>query len=465
MKKTTYLKNVLALLLLLFSLSGIAQNLVPFVPRYDEAIKGDMLLIGNSNLSVHRTNPYNYSGNNSRYNNEGSENRGRMVYVDIDSDGSTFNSSSADLDVPSDTNCYQVVYAGLYWSSVVEDPDSPKENIKFRTPESGSYLDLTGTQIYYQNSSNNRNSNTYVYYRDVTDILSALSNPEGTYTVANISTMTSAMMANDDGYNTEGLSAGWSLYVIYEDPLLPSKYITSFDGFTKIDNSSPNDQQSFLVDGFKTIPVGPVRAKYAFSALEGDRGWNGDYLEINGTRIGATTAGGTTIRPSNNFFNSSVSIIDPNTNAPMPFTDRNPASTNTLGFDAGIINIPNGDNRVIGNGDTSATIKLGTNTDIYYFYFNAFAIEIIAPNIVLTKIVEDLNGNNIGGQLVDLGDELNYVIGFQNVGNDDATNLIIRDILPQNIVFDPADLLLTNGVSVQSYTPATRELVFSVDND
>src|SRR5690606_744712 len=415
MKKTTYLKNVLALLLLLFSLSGIAQNLVPFVPRYDEAIKGDMLLIGNSNLSVHRTNPYNYSGNNSRYNNEGSENRGRMVYVDIDSDGSTFNSSSADLDVPSDTNCYQVVYAGLYWSSVVEDPDSPKENIKFRTPESGSYLDLTGTQIYYQNSSNNRNSNTYVYYRDVTDILSALSNPEGTYTVANISTMTSAMMANDDGYNTEGLSAGWSMFVIYEDPLLPSKYITSFDGFTKINNTGSDRTQSFLIDGFKTIPVGPVRAKYAFSALEGDKGWAGDYLEINSTRISATRADGPTrdrtIRPRDNFFNSSVSIIDPNTNAPTPFIDRNPASTNALGFDAGIINIHNGGNSIIGNGDTSATIKLGTNTDIYYFYFNAFAIEIIAPKIVLTKIVEDPAGNNIGGQLVNLGDELNYEIG------------------------------------------------------
>src|SRR5690606_26041168 len=114
-----------------------------------------------------------------------------------------------------------------------------------------------------------------------------------------------------------------------------------------------------------------------------------DYLEINNTRISATTAGGATIRPNNNFFNSSVSIIDPVTNAPMPFTTgRNPASLNTLGFDAGIINIPNPGNGLIANGATSANITLGTETDIYYFYFSAFAIEIIAPNIVLTKIVE-----------------------------------------------------------------------------
>src|SRR5690606_19999775 len=194
--------------------------------------------------------------------------------------------------------------------------------------------------------------------------------------------------------------------------------------------------------------------------------WSGDYVQINGTTIGATTSTGTTIRPTNNFFNSSVSIINPANNTPIPFTARNPASTNTLGFDAGIINIPNPNNNVIANGATSANIRLGTNTDIYYFYFSAFAIEIIAPKIVLTKIVEDVQGNDIGGQVVNLGDELYYTIGFQNTGNDNARDLIIRDVLPDNVVFNyPQDLgLLPNGVSVQSYNQATKELIFSVNN-
>ena len=460
MKKPTFSRVVFIALLLLMGLEIHAQNFVPFVPRYDQAIKGDMLLIGNNNLSVHKTNAY--TGNT---NNESSTHRDKMVYVDIDNDGTTFNSSSADLSIPSDTNCYQVVYAALYWTAVVKGT-SPMEDIKFKTPGSGNYQEITGERIYYQSSSDNQKSNAYVYYKDITNIISGLSNAEGTYTVANISSTNSAQM--NPKFNQEGLSAGWSLFVIYEDPLLPSKYITSFDGYTKIDNKGPvaDRGQTFNVDGFKTIPVGPVNAKYAFSALEGDKGWTGDFLEINGIRIGATTASGTTIRPTNNFFNSSVSIIDPVTNAPMLFTDRNPASSNTLGFDAGIINIPNAGNSVIGNGDTSATINLGTNTDIYYFYFNAFAIEIIAPKIVLTKIVEDLSGNNIGGQLVNLGDQLNYVLGFQNVGNDNATNLIIRDVLPQNIVFNyPTDIVhLPSGVTVQSYNATTREIIFKVDN-
>lgn len=397
-------------------------------------------------MGLHVSNPY--SGTNTN------DNLDAAVYVDIDGDANTFNSSSADLDVPSDDSCYQIVYAGLYWSAVVDGAE-PISDVKFKVP-GGSYVDITGTEIYYQNAANNNQSNTYAYYHDVTDMLTALSNPEGTYSVANISTLVGPKP------NSEGLSAGWSLFVIYEDPLLPSKYITSFDGFTKITSSI---NETFPVNGFNTIPTGPVRAKFAFATIEGDRRWTGDYLQLNGTTISVTNNAGTTIRPGNNFFNSTVSDIDPLTNTSQLFTNRTPNSPNTLGFDAGIINIPNPGNSLIANNATSANISLGSNLDIYYYYFSAFAIEIIAPNIVLTKIVEDEFGNNIGDQLVSLGAPLNYIIGFQNTGNDDATNFQIRDILPVNIIYNhPTDLVLPAGVTVASYNAVTRELIFDIDN-
>ncbi len=446
MKKPTYNnKSVFIILLLLMVSQTFAQNFVPFSLRYDEAIKGDMLLIGNSNVGLHVSDPYNGNNTNDRAN--------AAVYVDIDGDTNTFNSSSADLNVPNDASCYKIVYAGLYWSAVVNGP-TPIENIKFKVP-GGVYEDITGTRIYYQNAASNRRSNSYAYFHEVTDLLSALPNPEGTYTVGNISSLVGPKP------NSEGLSAGWSLFVIYEDPLLPSKYITSFDGFTKI-SSSVN--QTFPISGFRTIPTGPVRAKYAFSTIEGDRRWTGDYLELNNTRVSARNNAGTLIRNRNNFFNSTATIIDPVTNTPELLTAKNPNGSNTLGFDAGIINIPNAGNTVIANGATSAIITLGSNLDLYYFYFNAFAIEIIAPNIVLTKIVEDEFGVDIGGEVVDLGDELNYVIGFKNTGNDNATSLVIRDVLPINIVFNyPEDLgILPPGVT-HSYNAATRELIFNVD--
>ena len=444
MKKPTFFTISLVVMLLVMSFESVAQNLVPFTPRYDQAIKGDMLLIGNSNLGIHVSNPYNGSATN--------DNLNAAVHVDIDGDPTTFNSSSADLEVPSADSCYQIVYAGLYWSAVVNGAD-PISNVKFKVP-GGTYTDITGTQIYFQNAANNNNSNTYAYYHDVTSILASLPNPEGTYTVANISSMVGPRP------NAEGLSAGWSLFVIYEDPVLPAKYITSFDGFTKITSTI---NETIPISGFNTIPVGPVRAKFAFSTIEGDRQYTGDYLRINGTTISATNNAGTVIRPGNNFFNSTVSIIDPVTNTPELFNLRNPNSSNTLGFDSGILNLPNPGNSLIANNATSATIRLGSNLDIYYFYFSAFAIEIIAPNIVLTKIVEDDAGNNIGGQTVGLDQPLNYIIGFQNTGNDDATNFQIRDILPINIVFNyPTDLVLPAGVTVASYNPGTREIIFDI---
>ena len=201
MKKPTFSRLIFVVLLLLLGQQMFAQNLVPFSPRYDQAIKGDILLIGNSNVGLHVSNPYN--------GNQTNDNANAAVYVDIDGDPSTFNSSSADLDVPSDESCYQIVYAGLYWSAVVNG-DEPISDIKFKVP-GGSYMDITGTELYYQNAANNNNSNTYAYYHDVTSILATLPNPEGTYSVANISTLVGPKP------NSEGLSAGWSLFVVYED--------------------------------------------------------------------------------------------------------------------------------------------------------------------------------------------------------------------------------------------------------
>ncbi|RYF24918.1 MAG: hypothetical protein EOO42_04795 [Flavobacteriales bacterium] len=453
MRKPTINKVLLAIVFLLISHEFFGQTpVVPFKTRYDNSIKGDMLLIGNNILSQHKTNNYNTT---TTANNDISN----MVNVDIDTDNTTVNSSSADLIVPSTTGCYKIVYAGLYWSAVIKGTASI-DDVKFKVPGATAYENIKGTRIYYQNATNGK-TNSYACYADVTSLVSAQGT--GTYTVANVSTATGGRP------NEEGLSAGWSLFVVYEDPKLPSKYITSFDGFSII---SSTNNLTIPVSGFKTIPSGPVRAKYAFSAIEGDRPYSGDFLQINGSTIGATNNAGVAIRPSTNFFNSTVSYINTTTNTPELFTDRNPKSSNTLGFDAGILNIPNPANAanpggtVIKNGDTSANIRLGSNLDIYYFYFNAFAVDIIEPKIVLTKIVKNDKGVDIGGQNVTLGQKLNYEIGFQNTGNDNATSFTIRDQLPINIIFNyPADLgPLPTGVTVKSYDPATRNIVFNVAN-
>jgi gliding motility-associated-like protein len=423
-----------------------SQNYEPFTPRFNQDLKGDIVLIGNNILG-----PDNNAFNNNSVFNHNVD----MRYIDIDGDPSTFSSSSADLEIPN-PNCYRIIYAGLYWGAV-NPGNEPITDVKFKGPV-GDYNDIQGTIIYDANGNtvDGGDSFSYACFADVTDIVTSFGPGVdlGTYTVGNVSSA-EGETANFTPYNGTGQSAGWSLFVVYEDPTLPGKSITSFDGFSAISVPGGNPTLDIPVDGFRTIPApAPVRANFAFATLEGDSPILGDRLRLNG--ISLSTAD----RPASNFFNSSVTQL-----SALPVNNRVPNSTNTLGFDTGIIAIPNPGNSVIANDATSGTIRLETSGDTYFPYFFAFAVEIIEPNIVLTKIVEDDAGNNIGGQLVGLGSSLNYVIGFQNTGNDNATNFQIRDILPINIIFNyPEDLILPPGVSVASYNPATRELIFDIDN-
>ena len=446
MKRPTFSKITIIVSILFFGLQSYAQNYEPFTPRFDQDLKGDIVLIGNNILGPDN----NAFNDNSVYNHNVD-----MQYIDIDGDASTFSSSSADLEIPN-PNCYQIIYAGLYWGAV-NPGDEPITDVKFKGPVGG-YNDIQGTIIYDANGTtvDGGDSFSYACFADVTSIVTSFGSGVdlGTYTVANVSSALGET-ATFDPYNGTGQSAGWSLFIVYEDPTLPGKSITSFDGFSAISVPGNNPTLDIPVDGFRTVPApAPVRANFAFATLEGDSPILGDRLRLNGVSLS------TADRPVTNFFNSSVTRLDA-----TPVNNRVPNSTNTLGFDTGVIAIPNPGNSVIANDATSGVIRLETSGDTYFPYFFAFAVEIIEPDIVLTKIVEDDAGNDIGGQTVDLGASLNYVIGFQNTGNDNATNFIIRDVLPVNIIFNyPDDLVLPPGVSVVSYDPVTRELILSIED-
>ncbi|MEY8848989.1 T9SS type B sorting domain-containing protein [Psychroserpens sp. XS_ASV72] len=444
MKRPTFSKIVTISFIMLFGFGSFAQNYEPFTPRYDQDVRGDIILIGNNILG-----PDNNAFNDDSVYNHNVD----MQYIDIDGDPTTFSSSSADLEIPN-PNCYKIIYAGLYWGAV-NPGNEPITEVRFKGPV-GNYNDIQGTIIYNANGTtvDGGDSFSYACFADVTDIVTSLGTDLGTYTVANVSSGVGET-ANFSPYNGTGQSAGWSLFVVYEDPTLPGKSITSFDGFSAISVPGGNPTLDIPVSGFRTIPApAPVRANFAFATLEGDSPILGDRLRLNGVSLS------TADRPATNFFNSSVTQL-----SALPVNNRVPNSTNTLGFDTGVIAVPNPGNSVIANDATSGTIRLETSGDTYFPYFFAFAVEIIEPDIVLTKIVEDDAGNDIGGQLVDLGASLNYVIGFQNTGNDNATNFQIRDILPINIIYNhPTDLVLPPGVTVASYDPVTRELVFDIDN-
>ena len=95
-----------------------------------------------------------------------------------------------------------------------------------------------------------------------------------------------------------------------------------------------------------------------------------------------------------------------------------------------------------------------------------FRVDIIAPNIVLEKRVNTPGGVDITGQGVNLGQILDYVLTFDNIGNDDGLNYTIRDVLPVNVsppdgrsFFNSSDFTLPPGVTY-AFNSSTRESYF-----
>lgn len=67
-------------------------------------------------------------------------------------------------------------------------------------------------------------------------------------------------------------------------------------------------------------------------------------------------------------------------------------------------------------------------------------VRVYAPEILLENTSEDLGGMDINGQDLSLGSTFNYVLRFQNTGDDNAINYTIRDILPSNVTVDNIDI-------------------------
>ncbi len=470
-----FLKTVLCLIgICLIGLKGQSQD-VPFAPRLTDGgnsyinIKGDYTFLSNSVMNRVFSDG---TGVNTPYNGNGSNNSLHVEYVDIDSDPTTFNSSSSTLSVP---DCSQIYWAGLYWAGnydVERDGDHRSRyvhtytddsnhydvtSVKFRVP-GGSYIDLTADNnpdpvgdedAIIVDGYNTISNDPYVCYKNVTSHLQALADPDGEYFVANV--------RGTRGATSYG-AAGWTLVVIYENPTLTGKYISVFDGYEGVTTQSGNSTADITVSGFNTIPVGPVNARIGVSTLEGETSLSGDTFGIISNSSSSFTDITNAANPDDNFFNSTISEDGANV------TTRNINSTNAIGFDSDVFDLNNPGNSIIDNGDTSATLRLGTSGDWFASFLVTFGVEIIEPDIVLEKKVEDIGGTDITGQGVNLGQVLDYVLSFVNTGNDDATNYTIRDVLPANVTLDETTVTMPAGVTY-TYNAATREVVFSIPDN
>lgn len=354
-------------LIICFGISAFSQEGVTLKEKHKLYLKGNSILIGNNILGHHK--------NKALVEDDIPNDKVKMVYIDVDNDSSTFSSSEATIRKEFENP--KIAYAALYWSALYPfkkgvsktmgnriayqgrgNREDNVNDILFKTPN-GAYKNIKGEIIFDSFKTKSFEDNMpYVCYADVTSQLQEMSDIDGVYAVANVRAT--------EGQISGGGSAGWLLYIVYEDEAESLKYFTTYDGLREVNRNA--EEISF--EGFKNKEEGNIKTSIAISTLEGDRKIKSDAVSIFHEKSNSYDPLSNGLREENNFFNSSITIGD------KLFLNRNPNSTNTLGFDLLKMEIPNDDNNLFDNSTTSAKLKFETRADRFYLYFVAFETEV-----------------------------------------------------------------------------------------
>jgi len=452
------IKNIICWVMLLSGIYASAQVLENFAPRYSETVNGDVTMIANNMISRTATTDYNGNSGNHYFTNNVNVDIDGFFDQNNDSFDDTFNSSSANFNNPeSNTSCLTIAKAYLYWVASDKEPtnDINSENepnwnfndIKLMLPGETTYTNLTADEVIYRGRDEaiHINNDPYVCVKDITNQINNLADPFGKYQVANVEAKTGTVMGHGDDVAI-GASGGWQIVFIYESPKLSARNITLFDGYAQVTQYTNNFDIDF--DGFKTVPKGRVQANIIIGSLEGDQDLNGDQLQIRNTSNVFESISASQ-RSSDNFFNSRITVGNSN------FTDRSPASLNTLGFDAAILELSNSGNNIIDNNQTSATLRLTSDIETYGLYLLGFAVDVLLPDLDPMEIIMNPNVNPVNA-----GDQVGFSFEITNRGNDDAVNLSLATTLPNSVNNVIADNLPT-GVTY-NYNSTNGELVFDV---
>lgn len=427
------------ILVLIASFNMHAQLRVPFTPRTSissankkiYSIKGDFTIIGNTNLTLQN---YSATANNNNI---------TMQYVDIDDDPNTLNSSAANLNFSSEnqanSSCTNIIFAGLYWTGKAAPDlanDSPesfevtkivqgnsikktynKRTISLKGPNSNTYTQFTAAvnDIYFPNKAD-----TFIYsaYAEVTDYVR--NNGVGKYVAADI-----ALMEGNGGGT--GYSGGWALVVVYENPKMKYRDITITDGHAYVLSSNEN---GFVlpVSGFNTIQTGEVGVKLGLISSEGDVGISGDYFQIQKQSDNSFLDLNHSSNSITNFFNSSINIGN---------NDREPFLENNTGIDISMFTIPNPNNTIVANNQTSTQFKYGTSGDTYAIFAIVLAVDAYSPEVdgILTTTLANTIPNPKQPYSVLPDQEINFNVDIKNSGVEAIDNFKAVIPIPFNATY------------------------------
>ncbi|MEU9833633.1 hypothetical protein AB0D67_19110 [Streptosporangium sp. NPDC048047] len=411
---------------------------IPFSLRYGDNFRGAITRAANAVVTCY---PPAVADCVTRRNGTGNNNVA-ATFIDVDSDASTFNSSTADLTVSPGA---QVAYARLYWGgrsqTTTDTPGLPAGNrfapaiaqrgqVLIKAPGDSAYRTVT-TDSTIGDTPDNVTAAGIVYgaSADVTALVTAAG--AGTYAVGNVQAA-----RGSDGLGAFG---GWTLVVAYRDPTLPLRNISLFDGFLFQQNGAPDT--TITLSGFQTPTLGAVHVNLGQVALDGDNAIVGDSLSVKTTN-GPLTVLSDALHPANNFFNSTIATLG------NQVTDRNPTYTNTLGYDSNIVDASS----AFRNNDTSAQFTFSTVGDAYWPQVFFTQTDLRQANIRLSK-----TATVVGGGEPAPGSVIEYTITATNTGDDNAINVVLTDPIPGNTTYDPETIVIASGPNAGPKTDAVGD--------
>lgn len=436
MKNDIHKSSWIVILFIIFSFELFAQSVVSFTPRSSQKaplpykgvstynIQGDFVMLGNTNMTL------------ASYNDLKNNNSNPMVVVDKDNDGTTYNSSMAELKLGTlASECSEILYAGLYWTGRAENSGTEssyvtynnknyfKNKVKFKK-EGKTYFEVDAVnQIAYPGSSN---SFIYVGYADITDYVRA--EGVGNYWVADM-----ALLA---GTNQTGYFGGWGMVVVYKNSAMKWRDITVFDGYSYI--SANGSAQTLDISGFKAVQSGDVKVKMGLMAGEGDVVTTEDYIEMRQRLTNNYTKLSHTNNTTDNFFNSSIFTGGNN---------RNPITLNNTGMDISMFDLPNDGNVLINNNQNSTRFRYGTNGDLYSIFSIVFAVDAYVPEVIGENT--PANANTIHGTPVIPGQELEFDLKMYNKGEEAVKDLKVEIPIPFNVHYDGATIVIGSNSTIK----------------
>lgn len=318
--------------------------------------------------------------------------------------------------------------SGLFTGSLISNRVFDKKTISLKGPNAPNYTQFTAdpNDIYYPNTSD-----AYIYtgYKEITDYVRA--NGIGEYFAADI-----ALKEGNGGRS--GYYGGWGMIVVYENQAMKHRDVTIFDGYAFVTGSGDFD---LPISGLNTVQTGPVGIKIGLMAGEGDRPFDGDYFSIQkqiDSSYLALKHSGNTI---DNFFNSSI-VTGGN--------PRNPNLLNNTSIDLSMFEIPNINNEVITNGQTSVNFKYGSKDETVVIYGMAFSVDSYIPEVNVLITAQNINGNPVVSSPISTqpNDIIEMKIEIRNSGNEPVNNSryvvpipytsnYVPESLSKNVYFTP----------------------------